>query len=141
MTMGRTSFVIMGRPVPKARPRVNGRTGMAYTPRKTREYELKVRLAWHDQSGVRMMEGHPLRASINIWYAVPESYSAAKRKELLSGGAWHIIKPDVDNVVKAVLDGLNGYAIPDDSAVCELHVTKRYAENNAARVEVEIEEI
>ena len=100
-----------------------------------------MRTAWAEQSRERLESGQPLRASLNIWFAVPESYSYSKRTELLSRGAWHIIKPDCDNLDKAILDALNGLAYDDDSAVCELHVTKRYAANNAERVEVLIEEI
>lgn len=137
--MSAVSFVVMGKPIPKARPRVV--RGHTYTPKPTRDYETKVRLAWAEQSRVRLASGQPLRASLNIWFAVPESYSYRKRTELLSRGAWHIIKPDCDNLIKAVLDALNGLAYDDDSAVCELHVFKRYAENNAERVEVLIEEI
>lgn len=137
--MSAASFVVMGKPIPKARPRVVG--GHTYTPKPTRDYETKVRLAWAEQSRVRLALGQPLRASLNIWFAVPESYSKPKRLGLLSGGAWHTKKPDCDNLVKAVLDALNGCVYDDDSAVCELHVCKRYAENNVERVEVMIEEI
>lgn len=48
-------------------------------------------------------------------------------------------KPDIDNVVKAVLDALNGVAYRDDTQVIELHVRKSYSEK--PRVEVCIEKI
>ena len=136
----RCSFVVMGEPVAKGRPRVT-KTGTTYTPTKTRLYEVKVRRAWEAQSKARLGDGQSLRASLNFWFNVPASYSKAKRLGALSSGAWHTKKPDLDNLVKAVLDALNGYAYDDDSAVCELHVTKRYAADDQERVEVTIEEM
>ena len=37
-------------------------------------------------------------------------------------------KPDADNIAKAVLDSLNAVAYPDDKQICDLHITKYYAE-------------
>ena len=48
------------------------------------------------------------------------------------------IKPDLDNIAKAVLDGLNGLAFDDDKQVVSLKVSKRY--DHEARIEVEIRE-
>ena len=36
----------------------------------------------------------------------------------------NLVKPDVDNIAKAVLDALNGIAYDDDSQVVELTVKK-----------------
>ena len=44
------------------------------------------------------------------------------------------VKPDLDNVVKAVLDALNGVVYRDDAQVVNLVATKRYA--TEPRVEV-----
>jgi Holliday junction resolvase RusA-like endonuclease len=46
------------------------------------------------------------------------------------------VKPDLDNVVKAVLDALNGVVYLDDAQVVNLVATKRYA--TEPRVEVYI---
>lgn len=41
----------------------------------------------------------------------------------------HIVKPDIDNMVKGVYDGLvKGNIIHDDSAVTDEYVSKRYPE-------------
>jgi len=45
-------------------------------------------------------------------------------------------KPDADNVVKAVFDGLNGVLWRDDVLVVDLRVRKRYAATPCVRVEV-----
>lgn len=41
-----------------------------------------------------------------------------------------ITKPDVDNLVKAVLDGMNGVLYADDSQIIDLRVVKAYADGN-----------
>ena len=48
-------------------------------------------------------------------------------------------KPDVDNVAKIILDGLNCIAWDDDTQVVDLSVSKYYSEE--PRVSVMIEEI
>lgn len=58
---------------------------------------------------------------------------------MLDGKILPAKKPDIDNVVKAVLDALNGVAYRDDTQVVELHVRKSYSEK--PRVEVSIEKI
>ena len=35
-------------------------------------------------------------------------------------------RPDIDNLAKAVIDGLNGIAFNDDAQIADLHVTKKY---------------
>jgi Holliday junction resolvase RusA-like endonuclease len=46
-------------------------------------------------------------------------------------------KPDADNVVKAVFDGLNGVAFRDDVQVVDLRVRKRYSATPAVRVQLQ----
>ena len=58
---------------------------------------------------------------------------------MLSGEQRPMKKPDLDNVVKAVLDGCNAVAFRDDALVVELTARKLYAE--AAGVDVVITRI
>lgn len=39
-------------------------------------------------------------------------------------------KPDIDNIIKAVLDGLNGVAFKDDKQVTSIKATKFYCSYN-----------
>lgn len=59
--------------------------------------------------------------------------------DMLNGHILPTKKPDVDNIAKIILDGLNDVAWDDDTQVVELSVSKHYSEN--PRVAVMIEEI
>jgi len=47
---------------------------------------------------------------------------------------------DLDNLVKFVLDALNGKAYEDDSQVCEIHTAKLYTDTDS-RTEVVISKL
>ena len=51
------------------------------------------------------------------------------------------MKPDCDNIAKAVLDALNGLAYKDDSQVTELTVRKLYAEEGSVGVRIKSREV
>lgn len=58
---------------------------------------------------------------------------------MLNGELLPAKKPDIDNVVKAVLDALNKVAYRDDNQVVELQIRKQYSER--PRLEICIEEL
>lgn len=99
--MSETIFLtIPGVPVPKGRPRF-GR-GRTYTPAKTAAYEELVRLTAVDsrnRQDWRKLTG-PVKCTLRFYGANPTA--------------------DIDNLVKAVFDGLNGVAWEDDRQVSEL---------------------
>lgn len=134
--MVEVSFTVPGTPVGKGRPRVTSHG--TYTPQKTRDYEQKIRLCWESQSGVVMPSRAPLMAEIRAYFPIPKSVSKRKRDDM--EGAFHIARPDCDNIAKAILDSLNGLAYHDDSAIQLGSVWKLYT-NGAPRVEVRIWEI
>jgi Holliday junction resolvase RusA-like endonuclease len=121
-------LVIYGKPVGKARPRFSrrGNKVVTFTPRETQIYEQNVKsLAQVAMLGKAMLEG-PVKVTIT-------AYFAHKKKT-----GWHISRPDIDNVVKAILDGLNGVVFADDAVVAQLVASKHYGEE---RVEVQVENV
>ena len=118
------SFFVPGTPVGKGRPRVT-KWG-TYTPKKTTAYEKLVLESWRKQSGKSFPAGKALRAEIVALFPVPKSCS--KKRAAIMDGQYHLKRPDCDNVAKAILDSLNGFAYPDDSAV-QLKIEKRYTTN------------
>lgn len=117
-------FTIPGAPQGKERPRFT-KNGIAYTPQKTRDYEKLVAWAYHCEAHGAKLTG-PIFAEIAAVYAVPPSWNKKKRAEALDNRIFPMVKPDLDNIVKAVLDACNGLAYKDDAAVTDLTICKRY---------------
>ena len=120
-----TTFIVYGQPQGKARPRFT-RTGRAYTPKKTADYEDEIRLMAKAAMGITEPLETPIAAYIYISMPVPQSYSKKRSKDCLDGFERPTKKPDLDNAIKSVLDGMNGIVYKDDSQIVSLHATKRY---------------
>lgn len=132
------SFVVMGKPVAKARPRLN-KFGYTYTPETTVNYENLVRYTFQSEfPNHKPFEGY-IEANITAIFDIPKSYSKKKTKELLETHNNYNHKPDCDNLAKIILDSLNGIAYKDDAQVTILHINKEYGEQ--AKVIVELKEV
>ncbi len=110
----------------KGRPRFDPRTRRAYTDRETVAAERAVWAAYGAACG-----GEPLQAPPGVGVAVaiacskPLAKSVPRRVESMP----YTAKPDADNVVKLVLDGLNPHgqrpgAWADDSQVTQVTISK-----------------
>lgn len=95
------SFVVLGSPVPQARPRISG--GRAWTPERSRNWRDLV--AWRAKEVGLRPTGEPV--GLILGFALN-----------------HSRRTDVDNLAKAVMDALEGIAYNDDSQVCALIVTR-----------------
>lgn len=73
--------------------------------------------------------------SIAAFYKIPASVSKATREKMLAGMR-PTVKPDIDNVVKIIMDGLNGAAYYDDKQVVVLTAGKNYSDEPHVSVEV-----
>lgn len=135
--MKTVTFVVFGEPEGKQRPR-KGKCGHFYTPYKTKVYEDKVRRAYLVAAKGKYFQGM-ITIGMTAYYRIPKSWTK-KKKQQAEAGEIGPTKPDIDNVLKAVMDGLNGVAYDDDCMVCDLHhVKKRYAKiEEKGRVEVTI---
>jgi len=134
-------FTIYGEPVPKGRPRFStkGKFPVAYTPEKTKNYESDVGMMAKAAMGAsKPLEG-ALEAFIYVTFAVPASYSKKRTEACLSGQEKHTKKPDLDNVVKSVIDGMDKIVFENDSQFTSIHATKVYGE--VAKVEVLVKQI
>jgi Holliday junction resolvase RusA-like endonuclease len=127
-TKDKQAFIVMGEPKGKGRPRFC-KSGHAYTPKATRDYESEIRAAYLTQyKGRGFGKGVPLSLLIYAVYGVPKSDRKATRKKKLAGAILPTKKPDVDNIIKIVADALNGLAYHDDSQLVEVHCVKAYGE-------------
>ena len=67
---------------------------------------------------------------IEAVFPIPKSWPRAKKAEALAGKL-PPGKPDIDNILKVVLDGLNGIAYEDDKQVTMTQCKKVYAATNS----------
>ncbi|MFR2451726.1 MAG: RusA family crossover junction endodeoxyribonuclease [Clostridia bacterium] len=124
-------FLIPGEPIAKERPRL-GKNGKVYTPRKTHNFETTCSLAYGNRP---RLEGEKLRVEILFNFKVPKSYSKKQRNKALDDKIGPT-KKDIDNCIKAVLDGLNGIAWRDDRYIHEVIAKKQFAEKSEIIVEI-----
>lgn len=124
-------LIIEGEPVGKGRPRAfrAGSGVRMFTPGKTKDYEQLVQA-----EAIKAMMGKPpivgpVELRLSLACSVPASWSKAKRDKALAGEIVPTKKPDIDNVVKAVCDALNGIVWHDDVQVTDLIVRKRFSES------------
>lgn len=120
-------FTVPGEPKGKARPRIT-RYGN-YTPQKTKDYEALVAqayLAVASDKDKRAIWDDDLCINIVARFGVPKSASKAVKKAIYDKQVIPTKKPDIDNIAKIIMDGLNGTAYKDDKQICELRVTKEY---------------
>lgn len=133
-------FKVMGEPVGKGRPRLTTRGGYAhaYTPKKTSDYEEKLKFAFMSTNCEKMPvyeKGIPLKVEMTIAFGIPKSFNKTKAEQARLGLIAPTKKPDVDNVIKC-LDALNGLAFNDDSQITEIFAEKIYAEEPYLEVKI-----
>lgn len=121
--MSALTFTVPGAPRGKGRPRFFRRgPGIGtFTDDKTAAYENLVALAAAQaHGGAEPLDG-PL--AVSLTFVLPRPKSAPKRVTMPA------TKPDLDNLVKAVLDGCNQAGVwADDSRVVVLTAHKVYGE-------------
>lgn len=124
------TFLVPGPPHGQERPRVVRRGGrsITYDPEKSRGYKLLVQfyLTYEMKRAGWTTEAGPIAVSIDVGYPIPKSYNKSKVNDIECGILRPTKKPDADNIAKAILDALSGYAYKDDCQVIELVVCKRF---------------
>jgi len=117
-------FIVEGEPVSKSRARFTkrGSRTFAYTPHKTHDGEKAIARAF------RAAMPADYEPDGEYHFGVSASFFNASRQ-----------RRDVDNMLKLVLDGLNGIAWADDNQVTAVAARKSYeSEKSSARTEVVI---
>ena len=108
----------------------------SFTPAKTVAYEgLVAHAGALVMAGADLLEG-PVRLRMVARFQLPKSASKARRALAEEGRDYHTGRPDLDNVLKAVADGLNGVVWRDDAQVAETVVRKVYGETPGVEIEV-----
>lgn len=121
---------VPGEPVPKARPRATAVKGKPrlYTPVTTKGFETKVAFFAHAAMQTAGLDplACPVLLDLVFTLPIPKGWSKKRTQKAIDGVIAHTKKPDLDNLEKAVEDGLNGVAYLDDKQVVEVTKRKRY---------------
>lgn len=140
----RVWFTVPGKIVGKGRPRFTTFKVLdkvknkyvtrvkVYTPQTTVDYEQKIAMYYRKTTTYKSDKA--LRAKIFAYREVPKSTTKKLKQWLLDKTFLCTVKPDIDNIIKVVLDALNNVAYYDDIQVCELVIIRQYAENECLKI-------
>ena len=119
------SFFVPGTPAAQPRVRMVRSNGHVYTPRSADAWKAAVRVAWRAEPR-QPLEG-PVRLSLNFFMPRPQYHFTSKGALTAGAPVRHTVRPDIDNLVKAVMDALtDAGAWHDDCQIVELSTDKLY---------------
>ncbi len=127
-----TAFFIPGVPVAQPRPRTLITAGKVHTvsnPRGSRVSAWKQVVQLYARQAFRKPLEGPLK--LILAFLLPRSSGAPKERLL-----WHKTRPDLDNLVKAILDAMNGIVYLDDGQVCYCESTKMTDDQCGVEVQI-----
>lgn len=131
-------FEIPGIIQPQERPRFSTYGGHVRTvdPIKSRDFKHFVKMIASEHAPAALIETE-IRLFVDIYRPIPKSFSKKNRAEAIAGQLRPTKKPDLDNLVKGIKDGMSKVIWYDDSQIVDMTVRKFYSENPRAVVKVE----
>ena len=130
-------FEVPGKVIGKGRPRLNSYTGVVYTPTRTKDYESLVEQYFLlKYPRFKALEGR-IKVNIIAYFSIPKTTKKADINEMLENNISPTKKPDIDNIVKAILDSMNKFAFKDDNQITKLEVEKKYSLEDKVYVKIE----
>lgn len=125
-------------PVAASRPRVT-RTGHAYDTKKYSKFKHDVKYWLNFNYKEELIEHKPIMIDYTFYRPIQSSISKKEHDIRKNNVVLPIVKPDLDNYIKAMQDCLTGHVISDDNMVVDIHARKFYSEE--PHIEVEITEL
>lgn len=123
-------FTVFTKPKGKGRPRFSSRGGFvrAYTDEKTAEYENVIKLAAIETMRYHEVTEKPCIVEIDCYFFPYSKFNKKEKEQAIQGLIAMSRKPDIDNVVKSVLDAINKVVFVDDSQIYKISATKHYSD-------------
>lgn len=118
-------YILPGEPVSLLRARYSKVTGGVYNCQKTRQ--LVDRLNLQDQHNDLPPIQGPIHVHLSFYMPIPKNVSIKRRESLI--GAYHIIRPDLDNCIKYYLDVAQSVLFNNDCTISEITAKKIYDTN------------
>jgi len=122
--MSSITFTIPGKVVGWKRARRRGK--QYFTDPEMAAYQEAIQIL-AKAAGVRPTEG-PMRLLITAYYPMLKGMTARERLDAVQRVLRPTARKDIDNVLKNVMDALNGIAYADDNCVCDVAISKFYGE-------------
>lgn len=112
-------------PIGSPRPRFRnaGRFVQTYMPTSYTKHK-----AYIQEQMPKLLTDQNLKVSLYFYFEPPKSWS--KKRKLIAIGTYKRTKPDVDNLIKTVLDAANNHVWQDDNQVVHIDSYKMYAEES-----------
>lgn len=126
-------FFLEGTPKGKGRPRFT-RMGRTYTPPETKAYEAAISHAFKcaaEEQGLHIPVfpvDVGVRLSVRIYHKPSKSTRKSTREAMLDNLIPCVRKPDIDNVLKAICDGLESWGFENDTQVTSIHAVRLWGE-------------
>lgn len=130
-------FEVPGKIRGKARPKVNTYTLRAYTPQETKDYEELIQQYFIIKYPKYIPFEGRVFVKITACFPIPKNSSKKNLGLMLENSISPTKKPDIDNIVKIVLDALNKIAFKDDNQITKLEVDKIYGAKEKIVIKVE----
>jgi len=84
----------------------------------------------------KQLEGR-LSVNITATFSIPKCTKKQDKEKMLENSLSPTKKPDIDNIVKIILDSMNKFAFKDDTQITKLSVEKKYGEEEKILVSIE----
>lgn len=117
--------------LPMSKPRMTIADKWKKRPVVLRYREFKDRLRDECQR-IGLTEFPEAHSHVTFFIPMPKSWS--KRKKTMMLNESHKQRPDVDNLLKGLLDGI--YETEDDCIVWDIHITKIWTDEGSGRIEI-----
>ncbi len=117
------NFIIPGKPSSWKRVRV-GRGEFFNSDKMTAEQRIIGHYAMRAMRGRQLLKG-PIRIEIKFTFKTPTKAKIGKL---------HTARPDIDNLIKQIMDSCNKVVYHDDAQVCYIECSKRYGEEASTEV-------
>lgn len=129
-------FEVPGKVVGKGRPRVNSYTGIVYTPTKTKDYENLVEQYFLLKYPKYKQLERRIEINIIAYFGIPKCTKKDDIEDMLENNISPTKKPDIDNIVKIILDAMNKFAFKDDNQITKLSIEKKYGSEEKVYVKI-----
>ncbi|PAF13686.1 hypothetical protein CHH59_12620 [Shouchella clausii] len=131
-------FTIDGEVQAQGRPRAGktkyGKTTM-YDPPTSRNYKQYVKLVASQYKPETPYEGE-IELFVTVYKQIPKSMPKWRQELARAGKLRPVTKPDLDNYVKGIKDGMTGIIWRDDNQVTRLVVEKKYSDSPRAEIKI-----